>query len=65
MSEARRKPHNKLEIDEDFIRENYHKMSAREIGEILEYLGKRLIIELYVWGLGRQRYLSNYKMVKN
>ncbi|PAK29612.1 HNH endonuclease [Bacillus velezensis] len=35
MSEARRKPHNKLEIDEDFIRENYHKMSAREIGEIL------------------------------
>ncbi|ETB71295.1 MULTISPECIES: HNH endonuclease signature motif containing protein [Bacillus] len=34
MSEARR-PHNKLDIDEDFIRENYYKMSAREIGEVL------------------------------
>jgi len=34
MSEARR-PHNKLDIDEDFIRDNYYKMSAREIGEIL------------------------------
>lgn len=34
MSEARR-PHNKLDIDEDFIREHYFEMSAREIGEIL------------------------------
>jgi len=34
MSEARR-PHNKLDIDEDFIRDNYDHMSAREIGEIL------------------------------
>lgn len=34
MSEARR-PHNKLDIDEDFIRENYDHMSAREIGEVL------------------------------
>ncbi|WP_218014786.1 AsnC family protein [Bacillus sp. Marseille-P3800] len=34
MSEAKR-PHNKLNIDETFIRENYGEMSGREIGEIL------------------------------
>ncbi|MED2945535.1 HNH endonuclease [Bacillus swezeyi] len=34
MSEARR-PHNKLDIDEEFIRKNYYIMSAREIGEVL------------------------------
>ncbi|XBW80068.1 HNH endonuclease [Bacillus velezensis] len=34
MSEARR-PHNKLDIDEDFIRENYSSMTAKEIGEKL------------------------------
>ncbi|MEC1289529.1 MULTISPECIES: HNH endonuclease [Bacillus mojavensis subgroup] len=34
MSEARR-PHNKLDIDEDFIRKNYSSMTAKEIGEKL------------------------------
>ncbi|WP_082761580.1 HNH endonuclease [Bacillus sp. SDLI1] len=34
MSEARR-PHNKLDIDDDFIRENYSSMTAKEIGEKL------------------------------
>ncbi|MGE6627886.1 HNH endonuclease [Bacillus pumilus] len=34
MSEARQ-PHNKLEVDEEFIRKHYHCMTAKEIGNSL------------------------------